>query len=78
MDKKLLILSQWVGALLGIAGTFLLASHTKFSGYGFVCYLISNIGWVYFGIKTKNIPMLFMQAVYTVLSLFGFYRYFIG
>lgn len=68
-------LIEWTGALLGLIGSALLASHTEVSGYGFLFFLASNACWVFFSIHKRAWGLLTMQAGFTATSLLGIYRW---
>jgi hypothetical protein len=66
---------EWTGALTGIAGSGLLACHLAISGYGFGLFLLSNLFWLAFGVKSRAWGLVTMQVGYTVTSLIGLYRW---
>lgn len=66
---------EWLGAILGLIGSALLASKTSLSGYGFVFFLCSNAFWVWFGLRQRAWGLLTMQAGFTATSLLGIYRW---
>lgn len=74
MDTTWLL--QWIGCLFGVLGSFLLATNSRYSGYGFVAFLASNAAWVVFGWMTGAPGLVWMQAAFTVTSLLGIYRWF--
>ena len=66
---------QWTGAITGIAGAAVLAAHVPWSGWGFVFYLASNCCWYAYGRRVGSGAMMLMQAVFTVISLAGVWRW---
>jgi hypothetical protein len=66
-----LVLAGWIGSILGLIGSFLLALNVSYSGFGFVAFLGSNIAWFYHGFKTKTWSMVVMQMGFTATSLLG-------
>ena len=66
---------QWAGCATGVAGASLLALNNKFSGWGFVLFLISNGFWTAFGIQTHAVGLVTTQVVFTATSLLGIYRW---
>lgn len=76
MDRKRLAVVGWIGSLFGLAGSFLLALNTSFSGYGFVAFLASNCAWLYHGTKTRTWPLVVMQIGFTVTSVIGLRNWF--
>jgi hypothetical protein len=54
------------GALIGIAGTAVLAVLTL--------YLISNLAWIVVGMKTRQLWLMLMNVVYMALAVYGLVR----
>ena len=68
---KFLKVIEWSGSIFGILGAFMLALNNEYSGWGFVMFLLSNVFWITYGIKTKMYSMLSMQAIFTMSSILG-------
>lgn len=66
---------EWLGSLTGLIGAALLALNSAISGYGFVAFLLSNLCWIAFGIRTRSRPMIAMQVGFTATSVLGMYRW---
>lgn len=66
---------EWGGAATGVTGALLLSLNNSVSGYGWLAYLLSNAFWIVFGIRIQAWGMVSMQVVYTMISLFGAYRW---
>lgn len=66
---------QWIGCVTGICGSALLALNNRFSGWGFVLFLISNIFWIAFSLITSTNGLLTMQIFYMVTSIVGVIRW---
>lgn len=64
-------LLQWAGCAMGGLGSALLAVRSKWSGWGFVSYLLSNVCWIAFGILTSAPGLVVMQIVFTITSAIG-------
>lgn len=62
---------EWTGAVCGLAGSLLIALKTRYSGWGFVLFLASNMAWLAFGLLTQTYGMVAMQVGFTVTSLIG-------
>jgi hypothetical protein len=63
---------QWLGAILGVVGAWLVASEqvrTRWSG--FACFLASNLCWITSGIAGGSWALVAMQAVFCVTSARG-------
>ena len=70
-------ITQWLGFATGAAGSMLLAMNNRHSGFGFIAFLVSNGFWLVFGLLTRAPGLVAMQAVFTVTSLVGIYRWFV-
>lgn len=68
---------EWLSAVLGLAGSLLLASRVRLAGLGFVAYLFSNIGWLVFGCNAGHWGLVWQQAGFTLVSLFGIWTWLI-
>jgi drug/metabolite transporter (DMT)-like permease len=66
---------DWIGCIFGVAGAFLLATRTRYSGWGFVLFLVSNLAWGWYGVLTKTESMIIMQVAFTATSLLGIWRW---
>lgn len=69
---------QWAGCATGVAGALLLALNTKYSGWGFVLFLISNGVWTAFGIQTNAPGLITTQVFFTATSVLGIYRWLVA
>lgn len=69
---------QWAGCVTGVAGALLLALNTKYSGWGFVLFLISNGFWTAFGIQTNAPGLITTQVIFTATSVLGIYRWLVA
>jgi hypothetical protein len=65
---------EWSGALLGLAGAFLLATHTRFSRYGWVMFLFANIALIGFALGLERYGLFLQQVGFMGTSLLGIYR----
>lgn len=73
IDSQTLL--QWTGCLLGIAGSIALARNDRYSGWGFVAYLVSNAAWLAYG-YASDIPALASQhLVFGAVSTYGVWRW---
>ena len=57
-----------------MAGAMLLAMQNRYSGWGFVVYLVSNCFWITYAVLSEVPGLLFMQLAFTASSLLGIYR----
>lgn len=71
----LLTILEWAGAITGAGGALLLAFNNRWSGYGFVLFLLSNACWFAFGWATERYSMMFMQVVCTGTTAVGIWNW---
>lgn len=62
-------------AVFGVLGTLLLAGRSRFAGWGFVAYLVSNAGWLAFAWDRGLWALLAQQAVFTGCSVYGIWNW---
>jgi len=68
----LILMAQWLGALTGVPGSYLVGSQTRHQRQcGFALFLISNACWLYMAIATSTGGLLAMNLAYTVTSIRG-------
>jgi len=68
-------LVETVGSVLGALGALLLASNSRWSGWGFVLFLASNVAWLFFGQEAGHWRFFAQQIVFTLTSLLGVWRW---
>lgn len=66
---------ELVSALTGMLGALLLATRSKYAGWAFVAWLISNVGWIVFGAGNQHWFFILQQLVFTVTSLIGIWNW---
>ena len=62
---------EFLSAAFGIFGTILLALNGRRAGWGFVAYLVSNAGWIWFAVAHAHWALLAQQLAFTVSSVVG-------
>lgn len=72
------LLIELLAALMGMLGTALLAFNFRWSGFGFVAYLVSNAGWLWFSYGHGYWPMFWQQVVFTLFSFVGIWRWLVA
>lgn len=65
---------EWVGALLGLLGAFLLASHTSMSRYGWLAFLGANVAMTVFAVAIDAYGLLAQQLGFMATTLLGLRR----
>lgn len=58
-------------ALLGVLGTLVLAVKSRWSGWGFVVYLASNAGWMWFADFHHHQFMFLQQVAFAICAVIG-------
>ena len=62
---------EWTGCATGVLGALLLALNNRWSGYGYVSYLLANLLWIAFGVLTLAPGLVAMQSMFMVTTLIG-------
>ena len=65
---------EWIGAVLGLLGAFLLATHTSISRYGWLAFLGANAAMTGFAIAIGAHGLLVQQLGFTATTLIGLRR----
>jgi hypothetical protein len=63
-----------IGALIGIAGTAVLAFQRQEVSTVLTLYLISNVAWIVVGMQTRQLWLMLMNVVYMALAVYGLLR----
>lgn len=66
---------EMLSAALGLLGAILLASRSRWAGWAFVAWLISNIGWIVFGAGHQHWFFIAQQVGFTVTSVLGIWNW---
>ena len=64
-------LIEIIAAVCGLIGTLLLATKSRFAGFGFVAFLGSNAGWLAFSYTHTHWWLFAQQIGFTLSSLVG-------
>lgn len=65
----------WTGAAGGVIGALLLALNFKYSGFGYIFFLISSVLLFCWSYKTGAKHNMMMQGVFIVLNAIGTYNW---
>jgi uncharacterized protein with PQ loop repeat len=70
---------QWMATISGIIAAVMVAGKFsgKITGWGFVIFAASSVGWVAFGLMKEETPLTLQNAVLFVINLIGVWRYLI-
>lgn len=66
---------EWLSCFTGLLGSAVLALKGEYAGWGFVAYLVSNLGWIAYGVATRTWAIVLMQLGFTVTSVIGIKNY---
>lgn len=71
---------QWIATITGIIAAIMVAGKFsgKTTGWGFVVFALSSIGWITFGLMKGEPPLTIQNAVLFVVNLVGVWRYLIA
>ncbi|MDQ2669266.1 MAG: hypothetical protein M3Y31_01400 [Gemmatimonadota bacterium] len=65
-------LLQWPAMAVTVAGAWLVASGRKYKrNYGFWCFLLGNVLWAVWGVKTAAYALLILQVCLAALNIRG-------
>lgn len=65
---------EWSGALIGLVGATLLATHGRVAKYGWVCFLLANVVFICWAFRIDAFGLLAQQVGFTLTSLLGIFR----
>jgi hypothetical protein len=65
---------QWSGAVFGVIGSFLLATHGRWSRYGWLAYLAANITMGAFAAAIGAYGLLAQQLCFSATTMLGLHR----
>jgi len=64
-----------IGAILGVAGSLLIAVNLPYSKWGFVLYIVSNVFLIGWAVRKKAYGIFSMYVVYTIVNIIGIVRW---
>ena len=73
--KPHLVYIKWGSAAFGIVGSLIIALNIPISGWAFVIFTVSSVGWMFAAHLMKERSILTESAVYTVINMIGIYRW---
>ncbi|AYG47647.1 hypothetical protein DV532_25460 (plasmid) [Pseudomonas sp. Leaf58] len=65
---------EWMGAATGIAGAAMVASHSKYSPYGWISFLVSSSCMSVFAVMTQAWGLLLLESCFILTNLLGLWR----
>ena len=66
---------EWSGCITGVIGAGLLALNNRWSGFGFLFFLLANGCWITFGVMTAAWGLVVMQVFCTGTSMLGIWKW---
>ena len=62
----------WIACLFSIIGTVLATSYSrKWIMWGWVCFLVGNVFWVFYGFSSAVLPLIVYNSLRIVFSVRG-------
>lgn len=74
MSPFILTLCEWAGTSLGLIGAVLLATHTRWSRYGWLAFLAANVAIAVFALGIGRHGLFVQQIGFSATSLLGIWR----
>ncbi|HEY0843415.1 hypothetical protein [Methylotenera sp.] len=72
MNQELI---AWAGSVTASVGSLLLALNIRYSNWGWVLFLISNIFWIVYSLAENQSPICLQNSIFIGTSLLGIYRW---
>jgi hypothetical protein len=69
---------EWFGTAMGILGSVLIASKTRYSPFGWIAFLLSSASLARFGFMTGAYGLLTLETVFILTNLTGLWRWLIS
>lgn len=69
---------EWAGSILGLLGSFLLATNSQVSRHGWIAFFVSNLAMMVFAFKIDADGLLLQQVGFTGTTLLGIYRFWLA
>lgn len=71
----LLLVLEWIGTIAGIGGALAMSAHKPWSAWAYAAWLVSSVCLTAFGVLGGYVGLALLQAVFTVINVFGIYRW---
>lgn len=70
---------QWAATITGIVAAITVAGNfgAKITGWGFLIFTFSSIGWIAFAVIKGETPLAIQNIVLFAVNLFGIWRYWV-
>lgn len=73
-----LIFLELVSAVLGLTGAVLLALKSRWAGWAWVVWLVSNVGWVAFGAAGGHWFLVAQNLGFAITAVMGIWTWLLG
>ena len=68
-------IAKWIASVLFLTAAVLLSSNNEISKYGMILFLIGHIMLTFVFCKYKDSPMIFQNAVFITVDVYGIYNW---
>lgn len=68
---------ELISSAMGLLGALLLATRSRFAGWAFVVWMVSNIGWITFGAGHNHWGLVIQHVAFALTSAIGIWRWLI-
>jgi hypothetical protein len=65
---------EWTGAVSGIAGAAMVASHSRYSPYGWISFLLSSGCMACFAVMTHAWGLMLLETCFVLTNLLGLWK----
>jgi nicotinamide riboside transporter PnuC len=69
---------EWIGTTMGILGSVMVASKSRYSPYGWIAFLMSSMSLAKFGFMTGAYGLLTLEAVFICTNVLGLWQWLIS
>lgn len=71
---------QWYATLTGIIAAIMVAGKfsARITGWGFVLFAFSSVGWIAFGLMKEEPPLTLQNGVLLIVNFVGVWRHLIA
>ena len=73
--KEMKNLVGWVGTVMGMIGSMLVALNNGMQDFGYSCFLVGSVAWLYVSIKDKNSAAIIQWIFFLVCNIVGLASY---
>jgi hypothetical protein len=67
--------AKWIGTGAGVSGAIMIALNLGLVIYGFWLFLISSLLWSVIGWLQREISLVVLQGIFTIINVIAIYRW---